>query len=106
MFAGDWQDVGADVRELVDGLKAGQNVNETVKRHSFVTFHQFYGYEKFVEGLRPVLAGDTEAGEVAYEIRPGAFKELCRKARAAPDQRWAMVIDEISCGNISKILGK
>jgi len=106
MFAGDWQDVGADVRELVDGLKAGQNVNDTVKRHSVVTFHQSYGYEEFVEGLRPVLVGDAEAGEVAYEIRPGAFKELCRKARAAPDQRWAMVIDEINRGNITKIFGE
>jgi 5-methylcytosine-specific restriction endonuclease McrBC GTP-binding regulatory subunit McrB len=78
----------------------------TEQRYSFVTFHQSYGYEEFVEGLRPVLDGDGEAGEVAYEIRPGAFKELCRKARQAPDQRFAMVIDEINRGNISKIFGE
>jgi len=77
------------------------------QRYSFVTFHQSYGYEEFVEGLRPVLADDADdAGEVAYEIRPGAFKELCRKARQAPDQRFAMVIDEINRGNISKIFGE
>ena len=76
------------------------------QNYSFVTFHQSYGYEEFVEGLRPVLAGEVEAGEVAYEIRPGVFKELCRKARQAPDQRFAMVIDEINRGNISKILGE
>lgn len=76
------------------------------QRYSFVTFHQSYGYEEFVEGLRPVLNGDAEAGEVEYEIRPGAFKELCRKARQAPDQRFAMVIDEINRGNISKIFGE
>ena len=105
-FAGDWQDVGTDLRDLVDDLKAGQQGGSTVRRYSLVTFHQSYGYEEFVEGLRPVLAGDTEKGEVAYEIRPGAFKELCRKARAAPDQRWAMVIDEINRGNISKIFGE
>ena len=75
---------------LVEQLKAGQQDAATVQRYSFVTFHQSYGYEEFVEGLRPVLNGDAEAGEVEYEIRPGAFKELCRKARQAPTNalRW------------------
>jgi 5-methylcytosine-specific restriction enzyme B len=105
-FAGDWQDACADLINLVDQLKAGQQDAATVQRYSFVTFHQSYGYEEFVEGLRPILNGDGEAGEVAYEICPGAFKELCRKARQAPDQRFAMVIDEINRGNISKIFGE
>lgn len=105
-FAGDWRDDCADLIALVDQLNRGQQDAGAVQRYSFVTFHQSYGYEEFVEGLRPVLAGDAEAGEVAYEIRPGAFKELCRKARQAPDQRFAMVIDEINRGNISKIFGE
>lgn len=105
-FAGDWQEACADLITLVDQLNAGQQDAVTVQRYSFVTFHQSYGYEEFVEGLRPVLNGDGEVGEVGYEIRPGAFKELCRKARQAPDQRFAMVIDEINRGNISKIFGE
>ena len=105
-FAGDWRDDCADLIALVEQIKRGQQDAGAVQRHSFVTFHQSYGYEEFVEGLRPVLAGDAEAGEVAYEIRPGAFKELCRKARQAPDQRFAMVIDEINRGYISKIFGE
>ncbi|WP_028917740.1 AAA family ATPase [Pseudoxanthomonas sp. J35] len=105
-FAGDWRDDCADLIALVDQLKRGQQDAGAVQRYSFVTFHQSYGYEEFVEGLRPILAGDADAGEVAYEIRPGAFKELCRKARQAPDQRFAMVIDEINRGNISKIFGE
>jgi 5-methylcytosine-specific restriction protein B len=105
-FAGDWQEACADLIALVDQLKQGQQDADAVQRYSFVTFHQSYGYEEFVEGLRPVLAGEAEAGEVAYEIRPGVFKELCRKARQAPDQRFAMVIDEINRGNISKIFGE
>ena len=105
-FAGDWRDDCADLIALVDQLNRGQQDAGAVQRYSFVTFHQSYGYEEFVEGLRPVLAGDSDAGEVAYEIRPGAFKELCRKARQAPDQRFAMVIDEINRGNISKIFGE
>lgn len=105
-FAGDWQEACADLIALVDHLKQGQQDTDAVQRYSFVTFHQSYGYEEFVEGLRPVLTGDAESGEVAYEIRPGVFKELCRKARQAPDQRFAMVIDEINRGNISKIFGE
>lgn len=46
-------------------------------RISFVTFHQSYGYEEFVEGLRPV----TKEGQVSYEVLPGAFKRACNSAR-------------------------
>lgn len=106
LFAGDWQEVCEDLIALVDQLKIGPQHVSVVQRYSFVTFHQSYGYEEFVEGLRPVLNDDAEAGEIQYEIRPGVFKELCRKARHAPDQRFAMVIDEINRGNISKILGE
>lgn len=86
-----------------------------IERHyRFVTFHQSYGYEEFVEGLRPRLTNGNEVkgaskggdGEIGYEIRPGVFKELCRQARLQPHQRFAMVIDEINRGNISKIFGE
>lgn len=104
----EWRLAGdcADLITLVNQLKTGQKDTATVQCYSFVTFHQSYGYEEFVEGLRPVLNGDAEAGKVKYEIRPGAFKELCRKARCLPDRRFAMVIDEINRGNISKIFGE
>lgn len=105
-FAGDWQEACVDLMELVKQLDDGPESKQVQQRYSFVTFHQSYGYEEFVEGLRPVLNSDEEAGAVEYEIRSGSFKELCRKARQAPDQRFAMVIDEINRGNISKIFGE
>lgn len=43
----------------------------------FVTFHQSYGYEEFVEGIRPNLQ-NTES--ISYEIHDGIFKEICQKA--------------------------
>ncbi len=105
-LTGDWEHAGADLKRLVVEYKAGPPAADHIKRYSFVTFHQSYGYEEFVEGLRPVLGSDAEAGEIQYEIRPGIFKELCRRARSAPKQRFAMVIDEINRGNISKIFGE
>ena len=75
-------------------------------RFTFVTFHQSYGYEEFVEGLRPILGEDAEVGQVRYEIRDGAFKKLCDRARRDPERRYAMVIDEINRGNIAKIFGE
>lgn len=105
-LTGEWKEACGDLVALVDEYRAGAKSTEVLRHYSFVTFHQSYGYEEFVEGLRPVLDGDVEAGEIRYKIRPGVFKELCRKARLAPDQRFAMVIDEINRGNISKILGE
>lgn len=105
-FAGDWEDDCAHLIELVDELKKGPAPTGTVQRYAFVTFHQSYGYEEFVEGLRPVLTTGSEDSDVQYEIRAGIFKDLCRRARLAPNQRFAMVIDEINRGNISKIFGE
>lgn len=105
-LAGDWKESCADLVETVKAYQIGAPTTGSVQRYSFVTFHQSYGYEEFVEGLRPVLGGDAETGEIQYEIRSGVFKNLCRQARAAPDQRFAMVIDEINRGNISKIFGE
>jgi 5-methylcytosine-specific restriction protein B len=106
-FADDWRDSCEDLVSLVDQWKAGHHdVGDVQRRYSFVTFHQSYGYEEFVEGLRPVLDRASESGQIQYEIRAGVFKDLCLRARLTPDQRFAMVIDEINRGNISKIFGE
>ncbi|MCH2054481.1 McrB family protein [Acinetobacter pittii] len=105
-LAGEWREACADLIALMDAYKKGSTQStEIIHHYSFVTFHQSYGYEEFVEGLRPVL-DDNESGAVKYEIKSGAFKELCRKAKLLPKQRFAMVIDEINRGNISKIFGE
>jgi 5-methylcytosine-specific restriction enzyme B len=105
-FAGDWREECADLLALVDQYRKGPTPAGVVQRYTFVTFHQSYGYEEFVEGLRPVLQGDGEASEVRYEIRPGVLKRLCDRARLSKDQHFAIVIDEINRGNISKIFGE
>mgnify|MGYP004509642763 CR=1 FL=1 len=68
----------------------------------FVTFHQSYGYEEFIEGIKP----RTENGEIRYEIADGVFKKFCKKAENNPDKNYVFIIDEINRGNISKIFGE
>ncbi|EAI6324584.1 McrB family protein [Campylobacter jejuni] len=46
----------------------------------FTTFHQSYGYEEFVEGIKPRIDSEENSKEIEYEIKDGIFKELCEKA--------------------------
>ena len=47
----------------------------------FTTFHQSYGYEEFIEGIRPAMDENTEDdGDIKYQIKPGLFKSFCEKA--------------------------
>lgn len=90
----------------------------------WVTFHPSFGYEEFLEGIRP----ETRGGSITYKIKKGIFYEACltalRKAgyatlndclADAPDVRThrfaradahLLVIDEINRANISKVFGE
>jgi hypothetical protein len=70
---------------------------------NFITFHQSYSYEEFIEGLKPVVQED---GGLTYEIVDGIFKNICTKAISYPTQNYVLIIDEINRGNISKIFGE
>ena len=102
---GDWKDECKSLINIVDAIRLGTDANiSPIERFSFVTFHQSYGYEEFVEGLRPQLNDDSDS--IGYEIRKGAFFQLCKRARLDPNNQYAIVIDEINRGNISKIFGE
>ncbi|WP_227992984.1 McrB family protein [Shewanella sp. YLB-07] len=45
-------------------------------RIRFVTFHQSYGYEEFVEGLK----ANSEDGEISYDVEKGIFRQICDEA--------------------------
>lgn len=57
-------------------------------RVRFVTFHQSFSYEDFVEGLRAV----SEGGQLHYKVEPGVFKLLCDDAR---HQEGAQTEDDV-----------
>lgn len=75
------------------------------RRYEFVTFHQSYSYEDFVEGIRPVL-DKKKSSSISYELKDGIFKELCLRAQDDPENEYVIFIDEINRGNISKIFGE
>ncbi|EIQ3484089.1 AAA family ATPase [Campylobacter jejuni] len=89
----------------------------------FTTFHQSYGYEEFVEGIKPHIDSEENSKEIKYEIKDGIFKELCEKALENRDSiknfnfyidklkekvnlPYIIIIDEINRGNVSKIFGE
>lgn len=50
---------------------------------AFTTFHQSFGYEEFIEGIRPVMFSGEKAetvNEIKYEVHDGIFKAFCDKA--------------------------
>ena len=50
----------------------------------FVTFHQSFSYEDFVEGIR---AETSDNGQLHYEVKPGVFKEICEDAQTEIDAK-------------------
>jgi 5-methylcytosine-specific restriction protein B len=66
------RDDRATLKKRFDELAADGHVE-------FVTFHQSFSYEDFVEGLRAVSGED---GQLRYEVADGVFKNLCSAASA------------------------
>lgn len=60
------------VKEEYDKLLNDGKIN-------FVTFHQSYGYEEFIEGIKPSADGDN----VTYDVEPGVFLKFCDSARTS-----------------------
>ena len=89
-------------REVRESVKKRFEELREQERVEFVTFHQSYAYEDFIEGVRPVLEGK----DLAYKLHEGIFKRICQRACKDPDNKYVLIIDEINRGNIAKIFGE
>jgi len=72
------------------------------KQVVFTTFHQNYGYEDFIQGIRP----DTTTAEMRFKTVDGVFKQIAEKAMDTPEKDFVIIIDEINRANISKVFGE
>ncbi|CAJ1863923.1 McrB family protein [Aeromonas jandaei] len=88
-----------DDRDELQGL-FGELVAE--QRIQFVTFHQSFSYEDFIEGIK----AESQDGVLHYRVVDGLFKQICQRAKADPENPYVLIIDEINRGNISRIFGE
>jgi 5-methylcytosine-specific restriction protein B len=65
-------------------------------------FHPTYGYEDFIEGIKPRVLN----GQVVFEPTDGIFKRICNDAIAEPNKEFYLIIDEINRGDISRVFGE
>jgi 5-methylcytosine-specific restriction endonuclease McrBC GTP-binding regulatory subunit McrB len=92
----DHNSVGRDERKKDFDLKIEES------QIAFVTFHQSFSYEEFIEGIR----ADTKDEKISYSVQSGIFKAMCQRAEKDVDKNYVLIIDEINRGNISKIFGE
>ncbi len=94
----------------VNQSQSNPNQGFSQQRFIMVSFHQAYGYEEFVEGIRPVMAASdhitNSSSQMSYAIQDGAFLKLCQRAANDPEQRYAILIDEINRANVSRVFGE
>lgn len=66
------------------------------------TFHPSYGYEDFLEGIKPGVVN----GNTLFQLKDGIFKSVCEDAKNNPHKDYYLIIDEINRGDISRIFGE
>ncbi|MCF7545047.1 AAA family ATPase [Pseudomonas petrae] len=83
-----------------EALKARFDALVAAEHVKFVTFHQSFSYEDFVEGLR---ADTDEDGHITYDVIDGIFKSLCSTPATAKVTHEESASADISKSRIWKM---
>lgn len=88
----DYKDVS---EEQYSTLKTRFDELKQAGQIEFVTFHQSYSYEEFVEGIKPYIPewGTIDNADVKYIGENGIFKEICKNARQIKTDKTSHKID-------------
>jgi 5-methylcytosine-specific restriction endonuclease McrBC GTP-binding regulatory subunit McrB len=86
-------------KSYLANIFARQLTEKNPKQIEIIQFHSSYSYEDFVQGYRPNKKG-------GFNLKNGIFVALCERAKQNRDKKFAIIIDEINRGNLSKIFGE
>lgn len=76
-------------------------VGDDDARYRVVQFHSSYGYEDFIEGLRP----DIDDQQVLYfHVQPGVVRRIAEVVK--PNERQVLILDEMNRANLPRVLGE
>ena len=101
----DFEEEFPDLVQLANSIGEATFDSKSIDHFMWVSFHQSYAYEDFVEGLKPVLDSESD-GQVRYEISDGAFKQIVNRAINDPEHDYAIFVDEINRANVASVFGE
>ncbi len=98
---------------LTEETIKARRIIENNSEYELVQFHPSYGYEDFIEGIKPTEI--TESGQMKFELKNGIFKQMCVKAfenlRESQNnpkklKTFYFIADEINRAELSRVFGE